>query len=86
MNGSISLDAYWTAATHKLMVTWALEQKHYNTRLAYPNAITGLISAIDSVALLESFELGDIGNVDGNPITQNITLQLSGAITPSFAP
>tara|TARA_R110002012_G_scaffold101777_4_gene241144 strand:- start:317 stop:778 length:462 start_codon:yes stop_codon:yes gene_type:complete len=85
LDASISISTTWTADQHPHMLKWVLEQKKLNTRLAYPNATTGQVSSIDCVGLMEGLELADIGNVDGNPQTEDLTIQCSGGITPTYA-
>jgi len=87
LDASLSIDSTWTLDTDKEMLAWALEQKTLNVRLSYPNAAnTGQVSRVDFSALLETYSIDGIGNVDGNPQTQTLNLQLSGEITPTYVP
>jgi hypothetical protein len=78
---SISIDANWTAATHKEAVDWALNQKSLNVQVRYPNAASGQPSTLTGIALIEGLDLGEIMNPDGNPQSQQVSLQFSGGVT-----
>ncbi|MEO0343016.1 MAG: phage tail tube protein [Pseudomonadota bacterium] len=85
---TMSIDATWSAAQHVQMIDWAsrnINEGQLNLRLLYPNATTGQVSMIDGLALMETLTLDNVGNVEGNPQTENISLQFSGGITVTKA-
>ncbi|MBL4761718.1 MAG: hypothetical protein JKY93_03350 [Gammaproteobacteria bacterium] len=84
-DASMTIDANWTAESDKDMLQWSLLQKSLRTRLLYPNATSGLVANIDGVALMEGYSTDGIGNEDGNPQTQSLSLQFSGLIVPAYA-
>jgi len=79
-NITASMDATWTAATHKLTSEWALGQKKLNVRVHFPGAILGEVEYYDGVAMLSSLALGEIGNLDGNKISESISLEFDGKL------
>jgi hypothetical protein len=77
---SASMDATWTSATHKQTADWALDQMKLNVRVHFPDAIAGEIEYYDGVCLLKGLTLAEIGNVEGNKITENVTLEYDDGI------
>jgi hypothetical protein len=75
------MDATWTSATHKETGDWALSQKTLAVRIHFPNAATGEVEYYDGNAMLASLSLGEIGNVDGNKISENVSLDFDGTLT-----
>lgn len=80
-NITASMDATWASATHALTSDWALNQKKLNVRIHFPGAQTGEVEYYDGLALLGGLDLGEIGNVDGNKITESINLEFDGRLT-----
>jgi hypothetical protein len=76
-----TMDATWTAATHKETGAWALEQKTLKVRVHFPNALTGEVEYYDGDAMLSGLSLAEIGNVDGNKVSENVSLEFDGTLT-----
>lgn len=76
-----SMDASWAAATHKLTSDWVLNQKKLNVRVHFPGAVIGEVEYYDGLALLAGLDLAEIGNLDGNRITENVSLEFDGGVT-----
>lgn len=83
---TMNFDATWTAAQHTLTTDWAFNQRTLNVQVNFPNATTGNVSQYGGAALLSSMSLGNIGNTDGNPQTETVALEFSGAVTRTLAP
>lgn len=79
-NITASMDATWSSATHKKTSEWALDQLKLPVRIHFPGALTGEVEYYDGKALLGGLNLGDIGNVDGNKISESITLEFDGKL------
>lgn len=84
-NITATMDATWTSATHRLTGDWALTQKKLNVRINFPGAGTGEVEFYDGLAMLSGLDLGEIGNVDGNKITENVSLEFDGTLTSTPA-
>lgn len=80
-NITASMDGTWTSATHAKTSDWALNQKKLNVRIHFPDALAGEIEYYDGVAMLAGLDLGEIGNVDGNKITESVSLEFDGKLT-----
>ncbi len=80
-NITATMDATWTADTHKDTSAWALQQKKLNVRIHFPGAVTGEVEFYDGVAMLQGLGLSEIGNVDGNKTAESITLEFDGTLT-----
>lgn len=76
-----SMEATWTSATHAKTSKWALDQEKKNVRITFPDAEVGEIESYDGVAMLQNLTLGEIGNVDGNKISESVSLSFDGKIT-----
>lgn len=79
-NITASMDATWTSATHAKTSDWALNQKKLNVRIHFPGSIAGEVEYYDGVSLLAGLDLGEIGNVDGNKITESVSLEFDGKL------
>jgi len=84
-NITATMDATWTSATHLLTSAWALEQQKLNVRVQFPDAATGEVEFYDGLAMLSGLDLGEIGNVDGNKISENVSLEFDGTLTVTAA-
>lgn len=82
---TISIDANWTPALSQKTYMWAKEQETHNVRLRWPNAAVGQISEVSGSSLLEGLTLGGILNVEGDVITEQVNLQISGSLGEEFA-
>lgn len=80
-NITASMEATWTSATHKETSAWALEQKKLPVRIHFPGAAVGEVEYYDGVAMLQNLTLGEIGNVEGNKITEAVNLDFDGTIS-----
>ncbi len=79
-NVTASMDATWTAATHLHTSDWALNQKKLRTRIHFPNALAGQVERYDGVGLLTGLTLDGVGNVEGQPQTESVSLEYSGGL------
>lgn len=84
-NVTASMEASWTAAVHAETSDWALNQKTLNVRILFLDAVAGQVANYDGAALLSGLDLGNIGNTDGTPQTESVTLEFSGAIVRAMA-
>lgn len=83
-NITASMDATWSSATHAKTSDWALNQKTLPVRITFPNASTsGEVAQYDGDAMLTGLDLANIGAVDGSKITEAITLEFDGGVTPT---
>jgi Phage tail tube protein len=76
-----SMDATWTGATHQRTSAWALNQLKLNVRIHFPGSEVGEVEYYDGLAMLSGLDLGEIGNVDGNKISESISLEFDGKLT-----
>lgn len=81
-----NMTATFAAAFHKDTSDWALNKKLLPVRISFPNAATGEVSAYDGNAFISSLEIGNIGTTDGEKLSENITLEFSGAFSTTVAP
>lgn len=84
-NITASMDATWAAATHVRTQDWAFDQKSLKVRILFPTAAVGQVARYDGVALVSGLDLNGIGNVDGQPQTETVNLEFSGAILRTLA-
>ncbi|TRD21911.1 hypothetical protein [Palleronia caenipelagi] len=71
----------WAQQNHGKVLRWVLDQKMLPVRVHFVTAGAGDVEYIDGIALATSTELGDIGNVEGNSISRNLSLEFSGKLT-----
>ena len=79
-NVTASMDATWSSKTHVKMSAWAMNQLYLPVRIHFPFAASGEIEYYDGVALLTSLNIANIGNTDGAPITESISLEFDGGL------
>jgi len=79
----MNVDASWTGATHAKTSDWALNQKKLKTRVHYPNALVGEVEYYDGTALLTGLTNDGIGNVEGDVISESVSLVFDGGVTPT---
>ena len=79
---TMTVDATWAKSMHLKTFNWAKRQEVHAVRISYPNASVGEIDHIEGGrALLGGFEMGEIGNLDGNLVTENVTLEFDGGLS-----
>lgn len=84
-NITASMDATWTADQHAQTSDWALSQLRRNIRITFPNATVGQVSSYEGAGMLQNLQLGEIGNVDGNKISETIAIEIDGTLTRTLA-
>ena len=75
-----TMDATYAKSWHPKVSEWAREQRSLRVRISFPGAAAGDIEYYVGTALLTSLELGGIGNLDGEPVTENVSLEFDGGL------
>lgn len=82
-NITMTMDATWARSVYSKTLDWALNQKKLNVRIQYLLAQSGDVEFLDGLALLSELANDAIGNLEGDSVTERVSLGFSGVLTPT---
>ncbi len=80
-----SMEATWSPTQHKTVADWVLDQTLLPVQIVFPNATVGQISMYEGEAYLEGLDVAGIGNLDGNAISESVSLTFNGTLERTVA-
>lgn len=75
-----SFNGKWAKQNHSKVLRWVVDQMKLPVRIHFVNVEVGEVEYIDGTALATSTDLGEIGNVDGNSISRNLSVEFDGTV------
>jgi hypothetical protein len=70
----------WAKQNHSKVLRWAVDQMELPVRVHYVGVAAGEVEYLAGKALCTSTDLGDIGNLEGNSVTRNLSIEFNGGI------